>query len=241
MIIVGVVIGMVSCAAQEAPEPVVKEVVKEVIKEVVVAPEPPVSDGSADLTIDYQVNLAGADDNHFTWKTNVRYMAAEDMYDAATGASAAGSTHLFMMALYDIEGKATMSSGLRGLLLFGSNPGSQTLGDNLNASKGADGSITIQYVHRGTAYKFITDSKGVLSLPETTSVTRKIGTPKEIESAFTTDGKATGVDFATVWASDVVAAGADPASMYYWSGDLQVTLEGDILKIAGVLTAVPRR
>ncbi len=199
------------------------------------APAAPVSDGSEDLSIDLQINLAGSDvDNHFTWKSNVRYMAAED------GASLLGSTHLFMVALYDIEGKEALTSAFRGLCLYGVNGASQTAGDNLQASKAADGTITIQYVHRGTAYRFVTDKNGMLAFPETTTSQRKIGTPQAIEAAFSTDGTAAGVDYAKVWASDVQSISANKDSMYYWDGDLKVTLEGDMLNVAGVLTAVPR-
>ncbi len=239
VIVTIIAFGMVSCSAKKEEAPAAAA---PAAAPAAAAPAAPVSDGSEDLTIDYQVNLAGSDtDNYFNWKTNVRYMAAEDKYDAVSGASAAGSTHLFMMALYDIEAKATMTSALRGLLLFGNNPGSQTLGDNLIADKAADGTITIQYCHRGSAYKFVTDSKGVLSLPETTTSSRKIGSTSEIESQFSADGTAAGVDYAKVWASDVQSISADADSLYYWDGDLQVTLDGDMLKIAGVLTAVPRK
>ena len=57
---------------------------------------------------------------------------------------------------------------------------------------------------------------------------------------FSTDGTAKGVDYATVWKSDVTAVGADPASMYFWDGALQFALDGDVLTIKGVLTAVAR-
>ena len=202
---------------------------------------PAVSDGSEDLTIDCQINLAGSDeDNYFHWKGNVRYMAAEDYYDAVSGASAMGSTHLFMMYLYDVEAKETMPSGLRGLFLFGCNPGDQVAKDNLHAMDNGDGSITIQYVHRGTAFRFTTDKNGVLSLPDASMESRKIGTPQELEAEFTSDGTAMGVDFDKVWSSDVTAMGPNPESMYFWDGDLQVMLDGDILNIKGVLTAVAR-
>jgi hypothetical protein len=174
----------------------------------------------------------------FFWKGNIRYMAAEDTYDAVSGASALGSTHLFQSYLYDVEGKATMSTGLRGLFLFGVNPYSQIQNDNLNASKAADGTIVIQYVHRGTAYRYTTDSKGVLSLPDGSFESRKIGTPQELEAAFTSDGTAQGVDFAKVWSSDVADAGASPDAMYVWDGDLKVTLENNVLTMNGILTAV---
>ena len=191
--------------------------------------------------IDYRLNVAGTDENnYFHWKGNVRYMAAEDSYDAVSGASALGSTHLFMMYLYDVEAKEAMSSGLRGLFLYGVNGAAAVANDKLEASKSSDGTITVQYVHRGTAFRFTTDKNGVLSLPDGKMESRKIGTPQEIQAGFSTDGTAKGVDYSTVWKSDVVAVGADPASMYFWDGDLQMALEGDILTISGVLTAVAR-
>ncbi|MBN2628358.1 MAG: hypothetical protein JXA95_16960 [Spirochaetales bacterium] len=230
---IAVLIVLVSCAPKQLVTPAAAP-----------APAPAkaaVSDGSEDLTIDYQVNLAGSDtDNFFHWKGNVRYMAADDNFDAVSGASALGSTHLFMMYLYDVEGKETMTSGLRGLFLYGVNGANASAADKLEATKASDGTITIQSVHRGTAYKFTTDSKGVLSLPDGKMEARKIGTPQEIESAFSSDGKATGVDYAKVWASDVQKIGADPASMYFWDGDLQFALNGDMLTAKGVLTAVKR-
>ncbi|WP_028974436.1 hypothetical protein [Spirochaeta cellobiosiphila] len=198
-----------------------------------------VSDGSEDLVIDYQVNLSMDDPaSHFNWKGNVRYMAAEDKADTVSGASTEGSTHLFMMYLYDVEGKPTMSTGLRGLFLFGVNPHAQAIHDNLNASKMDDGSIVVQFVHRGTAYRFTTDSKGVLSLPDGSIEYRSIGTPQELKSEFSTDGTAAGVDFDKVWSTGVKKEGPSPEAMYFWDGDLKFTLEGDILTINGVLTSV---
>jgi hypothetical protein len=198
-----------------------------------------VSDGSEDLVIDFLVSLDGKESmNHFNWKGNIRYMTAEDSYDAESGASLVGSTHLFMSYLYDVEGKNSMSTGLRGLFLFGVNGTSQVEGDNLNALKNSDGSIVIRYVHRGTAYQFITDSKGILSLPDGKIEKRAIGTPQELEAEFTSDGTAKGVDFEKVFSSKAVADGASPEAMYFFDGDLKVTLENGLLAIQGVLTAV---
>jgi len=202
----------------------------------------PVSDGSEDLMIDFQVNLAQEDEaNHFNWKGNIRYMAAEDTYDAVSGASALGSTHLFMTYLYDVEAKPTMSTGVRGLFLFGVNPFSQVGKDNLNASKAEDGTITIQYIHRGTAYRFITDKEGVLSFPAGKFQSRKVGSTKnEIEAPFSSDGTVNGVDWAQIWGSesDIQWAGGSREAMYLWYGPLTVTLDGSVLALKGTLTAV---
>jgi len=225
------------------------------------APAPAKSDGSEDLTIDFQLNLADNDDNnHFTWAGNIRYMAADnDHYDAATGASALGSTHLFQAYLYDVEGENTMSSALRGLFLFAVNPYEQQVGDNLGVSKASDGTITIQYAHRGSAYRIITDNKGTLSLPNGTFERRAVGyiergAPQVISTDFSADGTAATIDWGKVWDSStadgkeigdsgkktgpITPYGASKDAMYVFDGDLDVTLEGDILTIAGVLTAV---
>ena len=227
LLLTAAAIVLMSCGKQETPAATPQ------------AQAPAVSDGSEDLTIDFQVSLAGDESiNHFNWKGNVRYMAAEDSYDAASGASAMGSTHLFMMYLYDVEAKEAMGSSLRGLFLFGVNSAAQAENDNLHAMKNSDGSIVIQYVHRGTAYRFTTDSSGILALPDGKFESRKIGTPKELEAEFTSDGTAKGVDFEKVFSSDVQWAGASRDAMYLWDGDLKVTLENDVLAVKGVLTAV---
>jgi hypothetical protein len=224
----------------------------------------PVSDGSADLKIAYQVNLAKEDmDNYFSFTGNIRYMALEkDHADAVTGASALGSTHVFHAYLYDVEGKTTLSSGLRGLFLFGVNPYTQLTGDALNASKASDGTITIQYAHRGTAYRIVTDKTGKLSFPKGSFESRNIGYivgagPQVISKDFSTDGTSATIDWAKVWDSKVAGDklvdatstkktgnitrnADDAASMYYFDGSLMVTLENDILAIDGTLTAVGR-
>ncbi len=199
----------------------------------------PTSDGSEDLTIAFQFNLAEDDaDNHFNWKGNIRYMAADDSYDSVSGASALGSTHLFQSYLYDVEGKATMATGLRGLFLFAVNPHSQAEHDNLQASKAADGTITIQYVHRGTAYRFVTDANGVIELPWSESISRSIGTPQAIEAEFSANGEASGVDYDDVFSTGTSSHRAADDAMYKFYGALQMTLDGDILGASGSLTAV---
>ncbi|HCS36371.1 MAG TPA: hypothetical protein DIW48_06695 [Sphaerochaeta sp.] len=228
------------------------------------APAAPVSDGSQDLKISYRLNTAAPDaENYFSFAGNIRYMVAEkDHADATTGASALGSTHLFNAYLYDVEGKATLSSGLRGMFLFGVTPYSQIEGDNFVASKAADGTITIQYTHRGTAYRIITDKSGKLLFPNGTFEMRNVGYivgggPQVISKDFSADGTAATVDYAKVWDSSVAGgklvddksdkktgnivkniAAAD--AQYFFDGALQVALENNILTVNGALTAVQR-
>jgi hypothetical protein len=226
----------------------------------------PVSDGSEDLKIDFQLNTTAADptNNYFTFAGNIRYMAAEkDQVDVTTGASTLRSTEVFQAYLYDVEGKTTMSSGLRGLFLFGVNTFSSMEDDNLVANKAADGTITVQFTHRGTAYRIMTDKNGKLSFPNGSFESRAIGYikgggPQVISTDFSADGTAATVDYAKVWDSsvaggkiitegvanktgDIAKNVASADSMYYFGGTLDASLAGGILKIAGALTAVPRR
>lgn len=246
------------------PEPEVVEKIVEKIVEVPVEAPAPVSDGSEDLKISFRKNLVTDDvENYFTFSGNIRYIAVDkDHADEVSGASALGSTHVFQPYIYDVNGQRTFSGGLRGVFLFAVTPYTQVEGDNFNASKAADGTITIQYAHRGTAYRIITDANGSLAFPNGTFEKRAIGyiasgAPQVISMDFSTDGTAATVDWAKVWDSSVadgklvddkstkttgpIARDADAAtSMYYYDGALTVAIEGDILTIDGFLTAVGR-
>jgi hypothetical protein len=217
-----------------------------------------------DLKIDFQVNVAADDPaNYFTFTGPIRYMAADkDTLDATTGASKAGSTHFFMPYLYDVKGKQTLPSGLRGLFLFAVAAKTQRTDDNLTAFKAADGTITIQYVHRGTAYGLITDKTGKFTFPKGNFFRRPIGYiqgagPQVISTDFSADGTAAKIDWGKVWSKSIpggkeIKAGVATKTgtvtddngvadaMFGWSGALQVTLDKNILKISGGLNAVKK-
>ncbi len=214
-----------------------------------------------DLKIDYQVNVASADPgNYFTFTGPIRYMASnKDTLDAATGASKFGSTHTFMPYLYDVKGKAALPTGLRNLFLFAVAPVDQRIIDNLTVSKSGM-TVTIQYTHRGTAYKLETDGTGSFTFPKGDFVRRPIGYikgagPQVLGSDFSSDGTASKVDWRKVWDSKIpggreIKSGVanktgvitddngEADAMYHWEGKLQVTFEGNILKISGGLNAV---
>lgn len=223
-----------------------------------------VAGGAPELLIDYQLNTAAADsNNYFTFKGPIRYMAAEkDTLDATTGASAKGSTHFFQPYLLDVKGKAAFPSGMRGLFLFAVGPFASTQNDNLTVAKAADGVITVQFAHRGTAYKIVTDAQGKLSFPIGSYQKRGIGFiqgagPQVISTDFSSDGTAAGIDWAKVWDSSIaggkeiqagvttktgaiVSDGVAPDSMFWWNGDLQFTYENSILTIKGSLSSAKR-
>jgi len=217
-----------------------------------------------DLTIDYQLNTRRYDTaNYLTFTGPIRYMAVEkDGLDATSGASKLGSTEVFQPYRVDVLGKAVLSKGFRGLLLFAVAAQDQMEADNLIVEKDRSGVITIQYVHRGTAYRMVTDSQGRLSFPNGEFEARKVGyiaggSPQVISRDFSNNGTAGRVDYAKVWNANVAGgtqidssrsdttgdiqkdvAAAD--SMFYWDGTLYVTFDRNILKISGGLNAVKR-
>lgn len=220
-----------------------------------------------ELKIDYQLNLAAPDaGNYFTFSGPTRYMdSGASRYndpkdglgkpDATSHASKYHSTEFFNHYQYDVMGKQVIPSGLRGLFLYPIAVDAQRNIDNLQVATLADGSIQIRYVHRGSAYEFVTDKKGQISFPGTTFRTRVIGhTDNTIHPDFSSDGKVTGVDWNKVWNSSIpggkqvgtakTMTGAivteTPArdALFGYKGTLQASFDGTYLKIAGTLKIV---
>lgn len=218
-----------------------------------------------DLRIQYQYNLNAADpaNSFFTFRGPIAYMAADrDQVDMTTGASKLRSTANFQPYRLDVTNKQVFPHGLRGLFLFAvATPDYREI-DNLSASRAADGVITIQYVHRGTAYRLRTDQNGRLTFPNVQAERRVIGFiqgagPQVLSRDFSSAGTAASVNWAAVWnpatpSGRPVAAGnntqtgpivADVAAadaMFHWQGDLNVSIAGPMLRIIGELNAVKR-
>jgi hypothetical protein len=216
-----------------------------------------------DFTVEYRLNSAGSDGgNYLSYKSAIRYIAAEkDSFDAVSGASKQKSTSLFAPIQTDIMGRATISQGFRGLLLFPVAPDSVRLEDNLHVYKEGD-RITAEYAHRGVAYRVQTDQNGNISFPRGGYVMRTIGyiqghDPQVISRDFSSDGTATGIDWQKVWnpatpSGRPVTSGnntltgpiqndyGDMMAMFNWDGTLQVQFENNILTITGTLRPVKR-
>ncbi|MDR2738228.1 MAG: hypothetical protein LBB68_00115 [Treponema sp.] len=216
-----------------------------------------------DFTVDYRLNPARPDgDNYLSYKSAIRYIAAEkDSYDAVSGASKQKSTSLFAPIQTDIMGRATISQGFRGLLLFPVASDNVRREDNLHVYKEGD-SIIMEYAHRGVAYRVQTDKNGNISFPRGGYVMRTIGyiqgqDPQVISRDFSSDGTAAGIDWQKVWnpatpSGRPVASGSntltgpiqndygDMMAMFNWDGTLQVKFENNILTITGTLRPVKR-
>ncbi len=216
-----------------------------------------------DLKIDIQVDVTGTSrTNYSTFEGPVRYIAVDkDHFDGRTGASVKGSTHVFQTYRVDVLGKQVIPDSIRSAVLYGV-AGPDTLkADNLTVEKARSGEITVQFAHRGTAYRFVTDRNGKLDVVNGTFQKRAIGTisggnPQVISRDFSRNGTAATIQWDKVWDSRVSGGGAiegsdkktgnivdDKAardSMFYWRGALNVTFERNVLKISGGLDAVKR-
>jgi hypothetical protein len=215
-----------------------------------------------DLTIDYRYNVSRQDGgNYLSYTSAIRYIAAEqDSFDAVSGASRQKSTSLFAPIQTDIMGRATISTGFRGLLLFPVSPDTTPVEDTLHVYKEGN-VITAEYVHRGVAYRIQTDQQGNISFPRGSYVMRTIGyiegyNPQVLSQDFSTDRTARTVDWRKVWDPNTPSGSSIPGTdtktgpiqndfgdmmaMFNWDGTLQVTLDNSILTIKGVLRPVKR-
>jgi hypothetical protein len=228
----------------------------------------------APLVIDYQYNMTGPDtSNYFGFTGPHRYGRAggnkmnvnRDSLDTATGASRHQSTAIFSVAYQtDIAQKAAFPGGVRGLLLYPLATDDLRKEDVPLVTKAANGVITIQYAHRGVAYRITTDAQGRLTFPKGNYQSRVIGSivgagPQVIARDFSTTGEPAQINWARVWDASVASGrpieslsrtngtiptrattGAitndwEDSTIFHFSGSLQFAWDGRILKITGSL------
>jgi hypothetical protein len=216
-----------------------------------------------DLSIDYRFDVSGrTPGNYLSYTSAIRYIAADkDSFDAVSGASRQKSTSLFAPIQTDNMGRATISGGFRSLLMFPLADDATRVGDNLHVYKEGT-AITMEYVHRGVAYRIRTDERGNISFPRGSYVMRTIGSikghdPQVISTDFSADKTAAGLDWKKVWdpktpSGRPVEPGSDRMTgpiqndygdmmaMFNWDGTLEVGFENSILTIKGVLRPVKR-
>ncbi|MDR0525648.1 MAG: hypothetical protein LBG90_07245 [Spirochaetaceae bacterium] len=217
-----------------------------------------------ELIINYRYNTTGPDSsNYLSFRSPIRYVGVEkDSVDSVSGASKFKSTTLFSPIQTDMLGKATFPAGVRGLLLFPVASDATRIEDNLHASKASNGVITIEYVHRGVAYKISTDKNGNIGFPRGGFLMRTIGyieghNPQVISKEFAPEGDADSVDWKKVWDPHIpsgreIAPGVsaktsgiqndygDLTALFNWDGTLHVGYDESVLTIAGSLKAVKR-
>lgn len=214
---------------------------------------------AADLTIDAKFDLAGKDlaAGYLTFKSAI-VSVEKDQVDVVTGASKAEGTEKWNYLRPDVKGKSTFPAGFQSLVKWGVSPAAQWAADLPHAFKNADGSITIRYLHRGTAYQLVTDTAGKLTFPVGDYKLRKVAYLDAkgvniVHPDFSKDGLVTGLDYAKVFDPSIadgkeingqanqktgkITADKGASTIYLWTGSLQVTLEGTMLSVKGELNA----
>lgn len=212
---------------------------------------------AAELTIDYQFNLAGKDyaNNYLTVKgpadsiTKDQYVAV----DATTGASKFKGTAVINSYAADAAKNKTLPAGFVSFMKYAVSGDTFRTDDALAVTKAADGVIRVRYIHRGTAYEFWTDNTGKLDFSKAQFLMRKIGhTDNVLSTDFSASGKTANAEWAKIWDTKIadgakvgnttsvtgkVALDTAPAtSPTPWKGVLQFTLTGTVLKVSGTLT-----
>lgn len=211
---------------------------------------------AADLTIDSRIDVTGKDPkgSYFTFKT-ASISVEKDQVDATTAATRGKSMDSWNSLAVDAGKKRTLPNGIQGLVKFAIVWEKQYQIDQLSATKASDGTITIQYQHRGVGYKIVTDKTGKLSLPEGNYLSRKIGLIDKagsvwISADFAPSGKPADIDWAKVWdpqtpsgnpigtsaeKTGLITKDVPVAEAVSYSGNLQATLKGTVLTLAGEL------
>ncbi|MEE3313487.1 MAG: hypothetical protein VZR56_04935 [Treponema sp.] len=126
---------------------------------------------SPKLSIDFSLRISeghpvASEENYFRWKDSSGD-SAKDSLDAITGASKSASTKRFDSIMYANPGDKNnlFPQSLRNLFLYAVT--SQDFMDKDDFLIESDqGKITIQFRHRGSAYKIVTDEKGLLNFTQ---------------------------------------------------------------------------
>ena len=212
---------------------------------------------AADLSVEAQFTITGANavKSFLTVKGPTASVTKDSVdpakVDAMGGASLKKGTEIWNTYRADAAKAGNFPLGFQNLVKYGVSPIAQFKADALSVVKAADGVITIQYAHRGTAMKIVTDKNGKLDLEKGTQLKRTIGFINGESQTFGTDfapsGTISDINFAKVWdtkiaggkevgkvkTSDIMPDTA--ASKTAFVGTVQFTLKGDILNIKAEL------
>lgn len=220
--------------------------------------------GSDNLSLEAQFDLTGkAPEKSFLTVKGSGESVEKDSVDTATGASKNKGTEVLNSYRGDADGKSTLPAGIQSLLKYGVSPESAYVTDAPVATKDAEGVITVQYLHRGRAYKMVSDKAGQFAVPTGDYLSRVIAALQAdgsnlIAPEFSATGKVENLDWSKVWDTTIAAGtviatvtaqdgtvteiktGAVisdvPASATPYVGTFQVTLEGTFLTLKGDLT-----
>lgn len=167
--------------------------------------------GASNVTVEAQFDITGKDlTKNYLTVAGPGASVTKDTVDAATGASKMKGTEVWNSYRATADRKNNFGGGIQSLIKWGVSS-KEYAEDNLTISKAANGVITVQYIHRGTAYKMVTDAAGKLNATSGNMIRRTVGYLKSgaqvIFKEFSATGHAKDVNWDKVW-DDKVAAGA---------------------------------
>jgi len=209
---------------------------------------------AADLSVEAQFNITGKDatKSFLTVKGPTASVTKDSVdpkkVDIVGGASLNKGTEVWNTYRADAAKAAYFPLGFQNLVKYGVSNIAQFKADALKVVKAADGVITIEFTHRGTALKIVTDKNGKLDLEKGTQLKRTLGfiageDPQVLSTDFAPSGTIKDIDYAKVWdtkiaggkavgkakTSDVAPDIATSKTPYV--GTVQFTLKGDVLNI----------
>jgi hypothetical protein len=160
---------------------------------------------ASDLYVEAQFDITGKvpAKNYLTVK-GATASVEKDTIDATTGASKAKGTEVLNAYRAGADKKTMLPGGLQSLFKYGVSAEPLFSGDKLTVAKAADGTITVQYCHRGTAYIMVSDKKGQFTLPGMNAKLRKIANleadgSQTVAKEFSPTGKVADIVWAKVW------------------------------------------
>lgn len=195
------------------------------------------------VTIKFAMNVEKEDyaKNSFQW-TVAGKPTVKDGFDAAAGASKAGSTGGFNVVRYDnaeTTKKAAIPAGLRGLVLYPVSDYGTKEFDNLTVTQNG-GVIVVRFIHRGTAYELTTDKKGNFNVLTGAKLAKGVADNNKnvftVNDAFLKAGgdktKMSDVDWSKV---TLVPDTFDPEASMHYEGNLKFSFKKGVLSISGTL------
>ena len=115
------------------------------------------------ITIDFRYNTQADDGkNYVAWKMSGT--KTRDHYDAVTGASVSRATQTLAAVVTNNKRKIA-PKGLRALLLFAASAATTASTDALTVTQNGK-QLTIQFVHRGVAYRITSDARGRIDIAD---------------------------------------------------------------------------
>lgn len=193
------------------------------------------------VSIDERFAVSAADPaNYLNW--SLGSAVTKDRYDAASGASLAGTTSAINAVRYDAPAtkKAAIPVGLWGLLLYPGSDYATATTDAFTATVSGK-VVTIHFIHRGTAFELVTDKDGKFNLSSGAKIAKGLADnvggdfvlKKEFVKAGGNPQKMTDLDWSKI---NLVPDVRSPQASRWYEGSLDMKVEKNILFVKGTLS-----